>query len=48
MLSPAKIGIVPGGSGSIEIAAVSSLNDALYAMVFQIICMVTQAKGKHL
>ena len=38
---PTKIGIVTGGGGSMETAAVSSLHDAA-------IGIVTQHKGKHL
>ena len=39
--TPTKIGIVTGGGGSMEMAAVSSLHDAA-------IGIVTQHKDKHL
>ena len=45
---PTKIGMVTGGSGSMEMAAVSSLHDILHSTVFQIIGIATQGKGKYL
>ena len=42
-----KIGIVIGGSGSIEMTAVRSLHDVLHAMVFQIIGIATHGKREH-
>ena len=46
--TPTKIGAVTGVSGSMEIAAVRSINAVLYAAVFQIICMIIQGKEKYL
>ena len=45
---PTKMSMVTGGSGSMEMAAVSSLHDELHATVFQIIGIATQGKDKHL
>ena len=43
-----KIGMVTGGSGCMEIFAVSSLHDILHAAVLQIISKATRGKSKHL
>ena len=42
------MGMVTGRSGSMEMAAVSSLHDLLHITVFHIIGMATQGKGKNL
>ena len=41
-----KMGMVTGRSGSMEMAAVSSLHDLLHITVFHIIGMATQGKAK--
>ena len=43
-----KKGVVTGGSGSMEMAAVHLLHDIFHSKVFQIIGIATQGKGKHL
>ena len=42
-----KMGKVTGGSVSMEMAAVGSLDDVLHTTVFQIIGIATYGKGEH-
>ena len=45
---PTKMGTVTGRSCSRELAAVRSLHDILHVILFHIIGVATQDKGKHL
>ena len=45
---PNKIGTVTGGSGSVETAAVHSVNAELHTAVFQITDTIIQGREKHL
>ena len=41
------MGMITGGSVSMEMATVSSLHDVLHTTVFQIIDIATYGKGEH-
>ena len=46
--TPTNIDTVTGGSGSIEMAVVCSINAVLHTAVFQIIDIPTHGKKKHI